>query len=117
MQKRPTNQTKPTNWTPAPTYQPQGPPVSHPEEGGGQNHQRRVGRTHGSAEPALAPVQVHFGGKSDLILLKAVMNVSMYTLGRNQPQGATKGASLLTLNTHHLEASLSTLSCDLYSLG
>ena len=45
------------------------------------------------------------------------MNVSMYKLGRNQPQGATKGASLLTLNTHHLEASLSTLSCDLYSLG
>ena len=59
------------------------------------------------AEPALAPVQVHFGGKSDLILLKAVMNVSMYKLGGNQSQGAIKGASLLTLNTHHLEASLS----------
>ena len=71
----------------------------------------------GLAEPALAPVQVHFGGKSDLILQKAVMNVSMYKLRGNQPQGAIKGASLHTLNTHHLEASLSTLSCDLYSLG
>jgi len=68
----------------------------------------------GPAEPALGPVQVHFGGKSDLILLKAVMNVSMYKLGGNRPQGAIEGASLLTLNLHHLEASLSTLSCDLY---
>ena len=71
----------------------------------------------GPVEPPLKAVQVHFGGKFDLILLKAVMNVFMYKLGGNQPQGAIKGASLLTLNTHHLEASLSTLSCDLYSLG
>ena len=63
----------------------------------------------GPAEPALGPVQVHFGGKSDLILLKAVMNVSMYKLGGNRPQGDIKGASLHTLNTHHSEASLYTL--------
>ena len=74
---------------------------------GGQGRQGGAGRTHGSAEPVLAPVQVHFGGKSDLILLKAVMNVSMYKLGGNRPQGAIKGASLHTLNTHHLEASFS----------
>ena len=37
-------------------------------------------RTKGSAELALAPVQVHFGGKITLILLKAVMNVSIFIL-------------------------------------
>ena len=84
---------------------------------GGQGCQGGAGQTHGSAEPALAPVQVHFGGKFDLILLKVVMNVSMYKLDGNRPQGAIKGASHHTLNTHHLEASFSTLSCDLYSLG
>ena len=61
----------------------------------------------GSAEPGPLPVQVHVCGKLDLILLKAVMNVSMYKLGGNRPQGAIKGAFLHTLNTHHLEASLS----------
>ena len=41
----------------------------------------------GLAEPALAPVQVHFGGKAVLILLKAVLSVSMYSFGGNRPQG------------------------------
>ena len=98
-------------------YQHQDPPGRHTKKDGPQGRQGGFGRTLGSAVPALAPVQVHFGGKSDLILLKAVMNVSMYKLGVNRPQGAIKGASLHTLNTHHLEASLSTRSCDLYSLG
>jgi hypothetical protein len=34
----------------------------------------------GPAEPRLMLVQVHFGGKITLILLKAVMNVSMFIL-------------------------------------
>ena len=76
-------------------------------EGGGQGRQGGAGRTHGSTEPALAPVQVHFGGKSDLILLKAVMNVSMYKLGGNRPQGVIKGASHHSHNTQHLKASFS----------
>jgi hypothetical protein len=38
----------------------------------------------GLVEPALAPVQVHFGGKAVLILLKAVLSVSMYSFGGNR---------------------------------
>ena len=53
---------------------------------GGQGRQGGAGRTHGSAEPALAPVQVHFGGKSDLILPKSVVDVYMYKDGENRPQ-------------------------------
>ena len=60
----------------------------------------------GSAKPALAPVQVHFGGKVVLILLKAVMNVFMYKLGGNQPQGLYKGPPT-TLTTHTTWRSLS----------
>ena len=41
---------------------------------------RGVGRTRGSTEPTLAPVQVHFGGKAVLILLKAVDDVSIFIL-------------------------------------
>ena len=82
------------------TTQHKGPPSSHPEKGGGQGRQGGSGRTLGSAEPALAPVQVHFGGKSDLIPLKAVMNVSMYKLGGNRPQGLYKGPPT-TLTTHN----------------
>ena len=48
---------------------------------------RGASRTIGSVEPALAPVLVHFGGKAVLILLKAVLSVSMYSFGGNQPQG------------------------------
>ena len=77
MQKRPTNQTKPTNEA---------------------RHRRTNIRAHqavyqrktvarggkvGSAEPRQAPVQVHFGGKSNLILLMAVWHVSMYEDGGN----------------------------------
>ena len=39
----------------------------------------------GPAEPTLAPVQVHFGEKAVLILLKAVLSVSMYSFGGNRP--------------------------------
>ena len=85
MQKRPTNQTKPTNEAPAPTYQHQGPPGSVPEKDGGQRWQSGAGRTHGSAEPGQAPVQVHFGGKADLILMKSVADVSIQGDGGNQP--------------------------------
>ena len=88
MQKRPTNQTKPTNEAPAPTYQHQGPPGRHTKKGSGQGRQRGVGRTKGSVEPALAPVQVHFGGMADLILLMAVWHVSMYEDGGNRPPQA-----------------------------
>ena len=42
----------------------------------------------GSAEPRQAPVQVCFGGKSDLILLMAVWHVSMYEDGGNRPPQA-----------------------------
>ena len=80
MQKRPTNQTKPTNEALAPTYQHQGPPGSVPEKGGGQRQQCGAGRTSGLAEPGQAPIQVHFGGK-------AVLSVSMYSFGGNRPQG------------------------------
>ena len=45
----------------------------------------RFGRTPGSAEPSLNPVQVHFGGKIDPILLRAVWHVSMYRDGGNRP--------------------------------
>ena len=83
MQKRPTSQTKPTNEAPALTYQLQGPPGSVLEKDGGQRWQGGVGRTRGSAEPRQAPVQVHFGGKADLILLMAVWHVSMYEDGGN----------------------------------
>ena len=34
----------------------------------------------GSAEPTLAPVQVPFGGKAVLVLLKAVDDVSIFIL-------------------------------------
>ena len=88
MQRRPTNQTKPTNEAPAPTYQHQGPSGIVPEEDGGQRQQSGAGRTHGSAEPGQALVQVHFGGKADLILLMAVWHVSMYEDGRIRPPQA-----------------------------
>ena len=39
----------------------------------------------GAAEPGLTPIQVHFGGKADLILPKAVVVVSMLRDGGNQP--------------------------------
>ena len=81
MQKRPTNQTKPTNWTPAPTYQHQG----HQAVTQRKVVARGASRTIGSVEPALAPVKVHFGGKAVLILLKAVLSVSMYSFGGNRP--------------------------------
>ena len=61
----------------------------------------------GSAEPTLAPVQVHFGGKLDPILLKAVWHVSMYEDGGNRPPQAIKGASHTTHHAHHLEKPLS----------
>ena len=86
MQKRPTNQTNPTNEAPAPTYQLQGPPGSVPEKDGGQRRQGGVGRTKGSA--GQAHVQVHFGGKADLILLMAVWHVSIYEDGGNRPPQA-----------------------------
>ena len=83
MQKRPTNQTKPTNCTPAPTYQHQDPPGSVPEKDSGQRWLCGAGRPTSSAEPGRAPVQVHFGGKLDLILLKAVWHVSIQGDGGN----------------------------------
>ena len=107
MQKRPTNQTKPTNEALAPTIRHQDQPGSVPEKGGGQSRQSGAGRTHGSAEPGQALVQVHFGGKADLILLKSVADVSIQGDGGNQPIQAIKGASSLSHHTHHLKASLS----------
>ena len=80
-------------------YQHQDPPDRHTKKDGGQGRQGGAGRTLGSAEPALAPVQVHFDGKSNLILLKVVINVSMYKLGGNRPQGLYKGPPT-TLTTH-----------------
>jgi hypothetical protein len=80
MQQRTTNQTKPTKKITALAYQHQGPPGSVPEKGGGRSHQSGAGRTHGSAEPGQAFVQVHFGWKITLILQKAVATVSMFIL-------------------------------------
>ena len=85
MQKRPTRQTKPTNEAPAPTYQHQGPPGSVPEKGGGWSRQSGADRTHGPAEPGQAFVQVHFGGKIILVLLKSVADVSIQGDGGNRP--------------------------------
>ena len=53
------------------------PHASAPAKGSDQRRHRGVGRTHGSAEPTLKCVQVHIGGKDDLILLKAVCNITM----------------------------------------
>ena len=39
----------------------------------------------GFGRTPLKPVQVHFGGKAVLILLKTVLCVSMYSFGGNRP--------------------------------
>ena len=79
---------------------------------GGQGRQGGAGRTPGSAEPALVPIQVHFGGKTMLILLKAVLSVSMYSFGGNRPIQTIKEDSPHTPHTP-LEGLSLTLSCDL----
>ena len=99
MQKRPTNQTKPTNEAPAPTYQDQGPTVSLPEKVGGQRRRSGAGRSHGSAEPSPLPVQVHFGGKLALIFLKAVSSVSILILAGTDLKALYK-EPLIPLTTH-----------------
>ena len=93
MQKRPTNQTKPTNEAPAPTHQHQGPPGSVPEKDGGQ---RQRG---GLANPTYKPNRLSFGGKLDLILLKAVDDVSMFILAGTDLKELYKGPHT-TLTTH-----------------
>ena len=60
----------------------------------------RGGRV-GSAEPPLNLVQVHFGGKVDLIHSKAVLNVSIPKDGGNRSIRTIKGASLTPSHTHH----------------
>ena len=72
------------------------------------------GGTGGSADPTWHPDTLSFGRKLDLILLKAVDDVSIFILSGTDLKELYKG---LTPHTHHLKASLSTLSCDLYSLG
>ena len=60
----------------------------------------KVGRLNqGFGRTPLKAIQVHVGGKFDLVLLKAVMNVSMYKLGGSRPQGLYKGPPT-TLTTH-----------------
>ena len=44
------------------------PHASAPAKGTDQRRHRGVGRTRGSAESSLKPVQVHFGRRLDLIL-------------------------------------------------
>ena len=68
-------------------------------EGGGQGRQGGVGGTHGSAEPALAPIQVHFGRKLPLILLKAVSSVSILILVGTELHKLYK-RPLIPLTTH-----------------
>ena len=99
MQKRPTNQTKLTNEAPAPMYQHQGPLGSVPEKDGGQRWQGGAGRTKGSAEPPLNPVQVHFCGKVPLILLMVVWHVSMLKMAGTDLHKLYKGP-LIPLTTH-----------------
>ena len=72
-------------------YQHQDPLGRHSKKGGGQGRQRGVGRTMGSAEPALAPVQVHFGGKITLILQKSVADVSILILAGTNVHKLYKG--------------------------
>ena len=50
---------------------------------GGQGRQSGAGRPMGSAKPGQAPVQVRFGEKHDLILLKSVASVSIEGDGGN----------------------------------
>ena len=69
----------------------------------------------GSADPTWQPPRLSFGGKLVLILLRSIRHVSMYSFGGNRPQALYKGPPTTLSLTHHLEASLSTLSCDLYS--
>ena len=84
-------------------------------------YQRRTvarGGNKGSADPTCQPFRLSFGGKPHPILPKAVLHVSMFRDGGNRPQELYKGPpTTLTTHTHHLKASLSTLSCNLYSLG
>ena len=68
----------------------------------------------GSTDPTCQLMRLSFGRKLDLILLKAVDDVSIFILSGTDLKELYKG---LTPHTHHLKASLSTLSCDLYSLG
>ena len=62
------------------------PPISDPVKGGGERRQKVIGRTSGSAEPTLKPVQVRLGGKRDLILPTSVTNIPMWGDGGNRPQ-------------------------------
>ena len=80
-------------------YQHQDPPRRHMKKDGGQGRQGGAGRNHGSAEPALAPIQVHFGRKLPLILLKAVSSVSILILVGTDLHKLYKGP-LIPLTTH-----------------
>ena len=83
-------------------------------------YQRRSvanGAKEGLTDPTWQPMRLSFGGKLDPILPKAVLYVSMFRDGGNRPQELYKGPPTTLSLTHHLKASLSTLSCDLYSLG
>ena len=53
----------------------------------------------GSVDPTWQPNRLSFGGKLDLILLKAVDDVSMFRDGGNQPKKLYKGPPT-TLTTH-----------------
>ena len=70
------------------------------------NQQRSVasGAKGGSADPTWQPNRLSFGGKLDLILLKAVDHVSMYNSGGNRPQALYKGPPItisLSLSLTH----------------
>ena len=67
------------------------------------------GRTKGSAELALAPVQVHFGGKITLILLKSVADVSIQGDGGNRAHALYKGPPTTLTHTPLEGLSLYTL--------
>jgi len=97
LQRGPNWQSKPTYKGPAPTYTGEDPHVSHPAKGGSERRPSGVGRTTGSAEPGLAPVQVRLGRWFSLIPPKMVINVSMWRDGGNRPLQAIKGPPLTPL--------------------
>ena len=72
--------------------QDRGPPGSIQDKRLRERWHPGVGRTQGSPEPRLAPVQVRFGRWFSLILLKAVPSVSIFNSGRNRPPRAIKRA-------------------------
>jgi hypothetical protein len=82
-------------------YLEEDPPISQQLEGGAKVGHQGVGGPPRSAEPSLAPVQVHLGGKINIILLKSVCHVFKYNSAREPPLESIKGEEEPSHKTHH----------------